>query len=84
MANIIVNILAFGTAPYRAVVYHSVLYDYAILKDYTNILRTERMDSTSLRHYDKYDAAERLGHRSYSIIIALRSGYGKARDNIPT
>jgi hypothetical protein len=25
-----------------------------------------------------------LGHRAYSIIIAPRSGYGKARDDIPT
>jgi hypothetical protein len=46
--------------------------------------------------YNKYDAAERLnalyrqnlsvplGHRAYSIIVALRRGYGKARDDIPT
>ena len=38
MANIIVDIPVIRTAPYRAVMYHTVLYDYTILKDYTHIL----------------------------------------------
>ena len=38
MANIIVDIPVIGTAPYRVMLYHTVLYDYTILKDYTHIL----------------------------------------------
>ena len=38
MANIIVDIPVIGTAPYRAVLCHTLLYDYTILKDYTHIL----------------------------------------------
>jgi len=38
MANIIVDIPVMRTAPYLAVLYHTVLYDYPILKDYTHIL----------------------------------------------
>ncbi len=38
MANIIVDIPVIGTAPYRAVMYHAVLYDYTILENYTHIL----------------------------------------------
>jgi hypothetical protein len=59
------------------------------LKDYTLILAYEPL----MTHYA---SAERLyalyrqllgvflGHRAHSIIIALRSGYGKAREDIPT
>ena len=60
------------------------------LKDYTLILAYEPL----MTHYA---AAGRLinalywqllgvslGHRAHSIIIALRSGYGKAREDIPT
>jgi len=38
MANIIVGIPVIGTASYRAVMYHTVLYDYTILEDYTHII----------------------------------------------
>ena len=38
MANIIVDIPVIRTAPYRAVMYNTVLYDYTILKDYDHIL----------------------------------------------
>ena len=38
MANIIVDIPVIRTAPYRAVLYHAVLYDNTILKNYTHIL----------------------------------------------
>ena len=38
MANIIVDISVIRTAPYRAVMYHAVLYAYTTLKDYTHIL----------------------------------------------
>ena len=41
MANVIVDIPVIGTAPYRVVMYHTVLYDYTILKDYTHILAYE-------------------------------------------
>jgi hypothetical protein len=59
------------------------------LKDHTLILTYEPL----MTHYD---AAERLyalyrqllgvslGHRAHSIIIPMRSGYGKAREDIPT
>jgi len=60
MANIIVDIPVIKTAPYRVVMYHTVLYDYTILKTILIFLRTERTDSTSLRLYNKYIAAERL------------------------
>ena len=38
MANIIVDIPVIRTAPCRAVLYHTVLYDHMILKDYTRNL----------------------------------------------
>jgi hypothetical protein len=59
------------------------------LKDYTLILAYEPL----MTHYV---AAERLyalyrqflgvslGHRAHSTIIAMRSGYGDAREYIPT
>ncbi len=86
-----------GTAPYYTGPYHTVLCDYTILKDFTHIHAYEAYGQygTSLRLYDKYVAAERLYalyrqnlgvplvHTAYSIIIALRSGYGKARDGSP-
>ena len=38
MANIIIDIPVIRTAPYRTELYHTVLYDYTILKDYAHIL----------------------------------------------